>query len=102
MSSKDYSAWPGISQSRLTGKVAYMTNVISCLSLWISLLAAIWFVRGWIGLLFSGQLLSAAACLLQILAKRTSYAFSASKKPAHELPMDWNESSARADSFHAW
>ena len=29
-----------------TGKAAYMTNVISCLSLWMSLLVAIWFVRG--------------------------------------------------------
>lgn len=74
-----------------SGKAAYMTNVISCLTLWISLLAAIWFVRGWIGLFFSGQVLSAGACLLQILAKRTNYAFSASKKPVHELEVEWNQ-----------
>lgn len=72
-------------------KAAYMTNVISCLGLWVSLLVAIWFVRGWIGLFFSGQVLSAGACLLQILAKRTSYAFSASKKPVHELEVEWNQ-----------
>jgi hypothetical protein len=66
-----------------TQKTAYMTNVITCLSLWISLLAAIWFVRGWIGLFFSGQVLSAGACLLQVLAKRTHYAFAASGIDSH-------------------
>ena len=74
-----------------SGKAAYVTNVISCFSLWISLLVAIWFARGWIGLFFSGQVLSAGACLFQILAKRTNHAFSASEKPAHELEVEWNQ-----------
>ncbi len=84
-----------------TGTVAYMTNVISCLSLWMSILVAIWFVRGWIGLFFSGQVLSAGICLFQILAKRTHYAFFANKKPAHEFEVEWNQSSPGADSFQA-
>jgi hypothetical protein len=70
----------------------YTTNVVTCLGLWIPLLAAIWFCRGWIGLFFSGQVLSAGACLLQILAKRTCYAFSASSVPAHEFESRRNES----------
>jgi len=64
---------------RRMGKPAYMRNLISWLSLWISLLVAIWFVRGWIGLFFSGQVLSAGACLFQILTRRTCHAFSESK-----------------------
>lgn len=64
---------------RRMGNPAYIRNVISCLTLWISLLVAIWFVRGWIGLFFSGQVLSAGACTLQILARRTCHALSASK-----------------------
>jgi hypothetical protein len=74
-----------------TGRTAYMRNVISFLSLWISLLVAIWLVRSWIELFFSGQVLSAGACLLEVLAKRTHYAFSASKKPAHEFEVGRNQ-----------
>ena len=70
---------------RRTGMSAYATNLILCLSLWMSLLAAIWLTRGWIGLLFSGQLLSAGAKLFETLSKRTHYAFSAGNGPAHEL-----------------
>jgi len=69
----------GATAPRAMAKPVYLKNAISCLSLWISLLAAIWFVRGWIGLFLSGQVLSAGACLLQILTRRTCHAFSASK-----------------------
>jgi len=64
---------------------ACMSNLILCLSLWISLIAAIWLTRGWIGLFFSGQVLSAGACLFQTLLKRTHYAFSPGNVQAHEL-----------------
>jgi hypothetical protein len=70
---------------RRTRTASYIANVVSSLSLWIPVLAAIWLARGWIGLFFSGQVLSAGACFLHFLTKRTSYAFSASKKPAHEF-----------------
>jgi hypothetical protein len=42
-----------------------------CASLWISLAAAIWISRGWIGLLFSGQVLSAATFMFRKLSQRT-------------------------------
>jgi hypothetical protein len=73
----------GLTAPGRTQMLTYITNLISWLSLWIPLLTAIWLCRGWIGLFCSGQVLSAGACLFQILAKRTCYAFSASKKPAH-------------------
>lgn len=76
---------------RRTGIAACASNLILCLSVWISLLAAIWLTRGWIGLLFSGQLLSAGARLFESLSKRTRYAFSAGNVPAHELEGDRNE-----------
>jgi hypothetical protein len=76
---------------RRIGISAYATNLILCLSFWMSLLAAIWLTRGWIGLLFSGQLLSAGARLLKTLSKRTHYAFSAGNGPLHELEGDRNE-----------
>jgi hypothetical protein len=76
---------------RSTRMTAYASNLILCLSLWISLLFAIWLTKGWIGLLFSGQLLSAGARLFETLSKRTHYAFSAGSVPAHELEGDRNE-----------
>ena len=76
---------------RRTGMAVYASNLILCLSLWMSLLVAIWLTRGWIGLLFSGQLFSAGAKLFGTLSKRTQYAFSAGNVPAHELEVDRNE-----------
>jgi len=52
-----------------------LVNCLLCVSLWLSLIAAIWMSRGWIGLLFSGQLLSAGVSLIQKLAHKTQYAF---------------------------
>jgi hypothetical protein len=60
-----------------TGMAVCTANMICCLSLWLSLAAAIWLARGWIGLFFSGQIVSAGAYLLKILFKRTCHAFSA-------------------------
>jgi len=80
-----------LAAQRRTGMTAYGSNLILCLSLWMSLLVAIWLTRGWIGLLFSGQLLSAGAKLFETLSKRTHYAFSAGNVPAHELEGDGNE-----------
>jgi hypothetical protein len=80
-----------LAAQRRTGLAAYASNLILCLSLWMSLLIAIWLTRGWIGLLFSGQLLSASAKLFESLSKRTQYAFSAGNAPAHELEGDRNE-----------
>jgi hypothetical protein len=48
-----------------------------CISLWISLAFAVWMSRGWIGLLFSGQLLSAGSLMFQKLAQRTHCAVAA-------------------------
>lgn len=76
---------------RRTGMAAYASNLILCLSPWMSLLVAIWLTKGWIGLLFSGQLLSAGAKLFETVSKRTHYAFSAGNVPAHELEGDRNE-----------
>ncbi len=80
-----------LAAQRRTGIAACASNLILCLSIWISLLVAIWLTRGWIGLLFSGQLLSAGARLFETLSKRTRYAFSAGNVPAHELEGDRNE-----------
>jgi hypothetical protein len=76
---------------RRTGKAVSASNLILCLSLWMSLLVAIWLTRGWIGLLFSGQLFSAGAKLLGTLSERTQYAFSARKVLAHEFEVSRNE-----------
>jgi hypothetical protein len=76
---------------RRTEMAACVSNLILCLSLWMSLLVAIWLTRGWIGLLFSGQLFSAGAKLFKTLSKRTQYAFSAGNVPAHELEVDRDE-----------
>lgn len=76
---------------RRTGVAGYATNLILCLSLWTSLLVAIWLTRGLIGLLFSGQLFSAGARLVGILSKRTLYVFSAGNVLAHEFEVSRNE-----------
>ena len=76
---------------RRAGMAAYASSLILCFSLWLSLLVAIWLTRGWIGLLFSGQLLSAGVTLLETLSKRTRYAFSEGNRPPHEIKGDWNE-----------
>ena len=80
-----------LAEQRRTGMAAYASNLIFCLSLWMSLLLAIWLTRGWIGLLFSGQLFSAGARLLETLSKGTQYAFSAGNVPTHELEDDQDE-----------
>jgi hypothetical protein len=64
--------WTGKSRSSIA---FYLGNCLLCAGLWISLIAAIWMSRGWIGLLFSGQVLSAGVHLFQRLARRTQYAF---------------------------
>lgn len=59
-----------------SGMVASLMNGFFCLSLWLSLLLALWMCRGWIGLLFSGQVLSAGTCLVRRLALKTQNALS--------------------------
>jgi hypothetical protein len=56
--------------------VTSLSNGLLCVSLWLSLLLAIWLTRGWLGLLFSGQALSAGAYLVKGMARRTQLAFS--------------------------
>jgi hypothetical protein len=56
------------------GLAPCMLNCFLCVSLWLSLVLAIWMSRGWIGLLFSGQILSAGACVFQWLTRRTQCA----------------------------
>lgn len=76
---------------RCTRLAAYASNLILCLSLWMSVLVAIWLTRGWIGLLFSGQLFSAGAKLFGALSERTQHAFSAGNVLAHEFEVSRNE-----------
>jgi hypothetical protein len=59
-----------------SGIGASLMNGFLCLSLWLSLLLALWMCRGWIGLLFSGQVLSAGTCLVRRLALKTQHALS--------------------------
>ena len=73
------------------GAAACAANLMLCLSLWVSLLVAIWLTRGWLGLLFSGQLFSIGARLFGTLSKRTAYALSAGNLLAHEFEVDRNE-----------
>ena len=82
---------------RRTPIAAYLTNSVFCLSLWMSLIAAIWLSKGWIGLFFSGQVLSTGFCLFETLFKRTHYAFSANSVPAHELENERYRSQSSAD-----
>jgi hypothetical protein len=74
-----------------TAMAVYASNLILCLSLWMSLLVAIWLTRGWIGLLFSGQLFSAGAKLFGRLSERTQHAFSAGNVLAREFEVSRNE-----------
>jgi hypothetical protein len=76
---------------RRTGMAVHASNLILCLSLWMSLLVAIWLTRGWIGLLFSGQLFSAGVKLFGALSERTQHAFSAGNVLAHEFEVSRNE-----------
>jgi hypothetical protein len=76
---------------RRTRMTLYASNLILCLSLWMSILVAIWLTRGWIGLLFSGQLFSAGAKLFGALSERTQHAFSAKNVLAHEFEVSRNE-----------
>jgi len=69
-----------VERSRLSPS---LVSCLFCASLWLSLIVAIWMGRGWIGLLFSGQLLSAGVSLIQKLAHKTQYAFvRCSRSPA--------------------
>jgi len=63
----------------------WLSNGFFCVSLWISLLIAIWLCRGWVGLFFSGQILSAATYVFQRLARKTQNAFSLSKGARQEF-----------------
>ena len=74
-----------IAAVRNSDAAAWLTNGIFCLSIWISLLFAIWMSRGWIGLFFSGQILSAGTYLIQRLFKRTQYALCGNNGPSHEF-----------------
>jgi hypothetical protein len=58
------------------GMTAGMMNWFFCISLWLSLLFALWMSRGWMGLLFSGQVLSAGTCLVKRMVRKTQLAFS--------------------------
>jgi hypothetical protein len=75
---------------RNSDAIAWLANGLFCLSLWISLVAAIWMSRGWIGLFFSGQILSAGTYLIQRLFRRTQYAFCTNNGPSHELDGEHN------------
>ncbi len=66
---------------RRTGLSPALANCLLCAGLWLSLVLAIWMSRGWIGLLFSGQLLSAGATLMQKLSLKTQYAFAKCSQP---------------------
>jgi hypothetical protein len=68
-----------------SGTGTWLANGVFCLSVWISLFAAIWLSRGWIGLFFSGQVLSAGGYVVQRLFKRTRYAFCANNGPSPEV-----------------
>lgn len=80
-----------LDSQRRTGMAVCASNLILCLSLWMSLLVAIWLTRGWIGLLFSGQLVSIGARLFGTLSERTQYALSARNVLAHEFEASRNE-----------
>jgi hypothetical protein len=57
-----------------SGIAACAMSCFLCASLWISFVAAIWVSRGWIGLLFSGQVLSAGTFMFRKLSQRTQCA----------------------------
>jgi hypothetical protein len=60
-----------------SGVSACLMSCFFCASLWLSLAFAIWMSRGWIGLLFSGQVLSAATFMVRKLSQRTQCAIAA-------------------------
>ena len=60
-----------------SGIAACAMSCFLCASLWISFAAAIWVSRGWIGLLFSGQVLSAGTFMFRKLSQRTQCAIAA-------------------------
>jgi hypothetical protein len=62
-----------------------LMNGFFCISLWLSLALAVWMARGWLGLLFSGQVLSAGTYLIKGLARKTQHAFSPCGEPASQL-----------------
>jgi hypothetical protein len=64
---------------------AFLINGFFYFSLWLSLLLALWFTRGWLGLFFSGQVLSVCAYLVKGLARGTQMAFSVSDHPANQF-----------------
>jgi hypothetical protein len=68
-----------------SGMGASLMNGFFCISLWLSLLLALWMCRGWIGLLFSGQVLSAGTCLMKRLALKTQHALSRNGGPNNRL-----------------
>jgi hypothetical protein len=68
-----------------SGVGAAMMNWFFCIGLWLSLLLALWMCRGWIGLLFSGQVLSAGTCLVKRLALKTQHALSRNGGPNNRL-----------------
>ncbi len=72
----------GIARS---GMGASLMNGFFCISLWLSLLLALWMCRGWFGLLFSGQVLSAGTCLVKRLALKTQHALSRNGEPDNRL-----------------
>jgi hypothetical protein len=74
-----------LARIRKSNLAAWAANSFFYASLWLSLLAAIWLSRGWIGLFFSGQVLCAGSCLVQRLVKRTQYAFCANTATSPEF-----------------
>ena len=74
-----------LARIRRSNLAAWAANSFFYASLWLSLLAAIWLSRGWIGLFFSGQVLCAGSCLVQRLVKRTQYAFCANTATSTEF-----------------
>ena len=68
-----------------SGVAAFVMNWFFCISLWLSLLLALWMSRGWIGLFFSGQVLSTGTCLVKKLVRKTQTAFSGNICSANRL-----------------
>jgi hypothetical protein len=65
-----------IAENRRFRITARLKNSLFFIGLWLSLLAMLWLSRGWFGLLFSGQALSAVAYLAKGLARKTRVALS--------------------------
>ncbi len=68
-----------------SGLAAVAMNWFFCFSLWFSLLLALWMTRGWIGVFFSGQVLSTGTWLVKKLTQRTQAAWSARSDLAGQL-----------------